>query len=194
MTAAPTDAPPFTSYVDTLLTVLARDPDRPVVTTADGQDVTAGTLHATVHRMAAVLRTHGVDRGRTVSVLSRNRPEALAARYAVNLLGARVVLLYEGMAAETLSRMVESAETVLLLVDPDLHDTARALLDGCTGSRPEAMTFGPPPAPPPRSAPTCSPPVPPSPPPRPSPARSAPRTTGASGTPAERPASPRACG
>ncbi|GGX16919.1 AMP-binding protein [Streptomyces noursei] len=145
MTAAPTDAPPFTSYVDTLLTVFARDPDRSVITSADGQDVTAGDLHATVHRMAAVLRTHGVDRGRTVSVLSRNRPESLAARYAVNLLGARVVLLYEGMAAETLSRMVESVETVLLLVDPDLHDTARALLDGCTGSRPEAMTFGPPP-------------------------------------------------
>ncbi|WP_369356374.1 AMP-binding protein [Streptomyces sp. cg2] len=142
----PTTTPPFTSYVDLVLAALARDPDRPVVTTADGHDIAAGALHATVHRMAAVLGTHGVGRGRTVAVLSRNRPEALAARYAVNLLGARVVLLYDGMAAETLTRVTESAETDLLLADPDLYDTARALLDGCTGSRPEAMTFGPPPA------------------------------------------------
>ncbi|WP_411127445.1 AMP-binding protein [Streptomyces sp. x-19] len=145
MTADPstTPAPPFSSYVDLVLAVLARDPDRPVVTAADGHEVTAGALHATVHRMAATLRAHGVGRGQTVSVLSRNRPEALAARYAVNLLGARVVLLYDGMAAETLALVAESAETAVLLVDPDLHATAHALLDGLTGTRPQVMTFGP---------------------------------------------------
>ncbi|MFF2810450.1 AMP-binding protein [Streptomyces sp. NPDC058000] len=137
------DTTPFTSYVDLVLTALARDPDRPAVTAADGHEVTAGALHATVHRMAAVLRTHGVGRDRTVSLLSRNRPEALAARYAVSLLGARVVLLYDGMAAETLSVVAESAETAVLLVDPELHDTARALLDGLTGPHPRVMTFGP---------------------------------------------------
>ncbi|MFB7633951.1 AMP-binding protein [Streptomyces sp. NPDC056149] len=138
--------PPFTSYVELLLAALARDPDRPAVTAPDGNTVTAGHLSATVHRMAAVLAAHGAGRGRTVSVLSRNRPDALAARYAVNLAGARVVLLYDGMAAETLSRVVESADTTLLLVDPDLHDTARALLDGFTGPRPQVMTLGPLPA------------------------------------------------
>ncbi|MCK7623530.1 AMP-binding protein [Streptomyces sp. RS10V-4] len=138
--------PPFASYVETLLAALARDPGRTAVTTADGEDVTAGALHDTVHRMAAVLGTRGIGRGRTVSLLSRNRPEVLAARYAANLLGARVVLLYDGMAAETLATVAESADTALLVADPDLHTTARALLDGFTGPRPEVMTLGPLPA------------------------------------------------
>ncbi|KUL42698.1 fatty acid--CoA ligase, partial [Streptomyces sp. NRRL F-4489] len=129
--------------METLLTALSHDPTRTALTTADGDDVTAGALHDTVHRMAAVLGAHGVGRGRTVALLSRNRPEVLAARYAANLLGARVVLLYDGMAAETLSLVAESADTALLVADPDLHDTARALLDGFTGPRPEAMTLGP---------------------------------------------------
>ncbi|MFJ5679491.1 AMP-binding protein [Streptomyces sp. NPDC093097] len=138
--------PPFTSYVDTVLAALARDPGRPAVTTADGEIVTAGALHTAVHRMAAVLAAHGTGRGQTVALLSRNRPEALAARYAANLLGARVVLLYDGTAAEALAPVAESADTALLLVDPDLHDTARALLDGFTGPRPQVMTLGPLPA------------------------------------------------
>ncbi|MFE1774894.1 AMP-binding protein [Streptomyces sp. NPDC059008] len=150
----------FTSYVDTILAALAQDPARTVLTgperapgatgTPGGDtrpEVTAGALHATVHRMAAVLADHGIGRGRTVSVLSGNRAEALAARYAVNLLGARVVLLYDGMAAETLARVVASVETALILVDPALHDTARDLLAHTEGPLPEVMTFGPAPSP-----------------------------------------------
>ncbi|MDC7339361.1 AMP-binding protein [Streptomyces lydicus] len=78
--------------------------------------------------MAAVLAAHGIGRGRTVSLLSGNRHEVIAARYAANLVGARVVLLYDGMAAEPLARVTESADTALLLVDPELHATARELL------------------------------------------------------------------
>lgn len=149
----------FTSYVDTILAVLARDPSRTVVTgpaqppgatgAPGGEtrpEVTAGALHATVHRMAAVLAEHGIGRGRTVSLLSANRTEALAARYAANLLGARIVLLYDGMAAEILARVVASADTALLLVDPDLRDTAQAVLAHTEGPRPEVMTLGPAPA------------------------------------------------
>ncbi|MGW1376187.1 AMP-binding protein [Streptomyces sp. NPDC002446] len=149
----------FTSYVDTVLAALARDPDRtvltgpkapPEATGAPGAgarpEVTAGALHAAVHRMAAVLAEHGIGRGRTVSVLSGNRPEALAARYAANLLGARVVLLYDGMAPEVLARIAASAETALLLVDPELHASARALLAHTEGPLPKVMTFGPAPA------------------------------------------------
>ncbi|TJZ55453.1 fatty acid--CoA ligase [Streptomyces piniterrae] len=137
--------PPHTEplYVDTLLTALARDPAHPAVITPDGETVTAEALHATVHRMAAELAERGIGRGRTVSLLSGNRPEVLAARYAVNLLGARVVFLYDGMAPETLARVAESVETALLLVDPALHDTATALLAHLPGPRPEVLTLGP---------------------------------------------------
>ncbi|GAA2610881.1 AMP-binding protein [Streptomyces tubercidicus] len=133
----------FTSYTDVLLDVLARDRARPVLTMGDGgAEVTAGALHDTVHRMAAVLAGRGIGPGRTVSLLSGNRPEVLAARYAANLLGARVVFLYDGMAAETLARIAESVQTALLLVDPDLHGTARALLRHIGGPAPEVMTLG----------------------------------------------------
>ncbi|MFB6437383.1 AMP-binding protein [Streptomyces sp. NPDC056411] len=145
----------FSSYVDAILATLARDPSRTVLTgpeapaggggpgTGSRPEVTAGELHATVHRMAAVFAAHGIGRGHTVSVLSGNRHEALAARYAANLLGARVVLLYDGMAAEALAKVAESAETVLLLVDPDLSGTAEALLGHLAGARPTVLTLGP---------------------------------------------------
>ncbi|QIK09115.1 AMP-binding protein [Streptomyces sp. ID38640] len=138
-----TPATGFTSYTDALLAVLARDPSRAVLTTGDGGDaLTAGALHDTVHRMAAVLAGRGIGRGRTVALLSGNRPEVLAARYAANHLGARVVFLYDGMAAGTLARIVESAETALLLVDPALHGTARLLLGHLRGPAPDVMTLG----------------------------------------------------
>ncbi|MEU9119261.1 AMP-binding protein [Streptomyces sp. NPDC048506] len=151
-----TPATGFTSYVDTVLAALARDPDRPALTGPEPlpgtagtpgagarPEITAGALHATVHRMAAVLADRGIGRGRTVCLLSGNRHEVLAARYATNLLGARVVFLYDGMAAETLARIAESVEAALLLVDPDLHDTARTVLAHLEGPLPEVMTFGP---------------------------------------------------
>ncbi|MYX10635.1 AMP-binding protein [Streptomyces sp. SID8375] len=138
-----TPATGFTSYTDALLAVLARDPSRAVLTTGDGGDaLTAGALHDTVHRMAAVLAGRGIGRGRTVALLSGNRPEVLAARYAANHLGARVVFLYDGMAAGTLARIADSAETALLLVDPALHGTARQLLGHLRGPAPDVMTLG----------------------------------------------------
>ncbi|MCF3144101.1 AMP-binding protein [Streptomyces platensis] len=141
-----TPATGFTSYTDVLLAALGRDRSRPVLTTEDGDEATAGALHDTVHRMAAVLAARGIGHGQTVSLLSRNRPEVLAARYAAGHLGARVVFLYDGMAAETLARIAESAETVLLLVDPALHGTARALLHHTRGPAPDVLTLGPAPA------------------------------------------------
>ncbi|MFK0265895.1 AMP-binding protein [Streptomyces angustmyceticus] len=133
----------FTSYADALLAALARDPSRTAVIVGEsGEEVTAGALHATVHRMAAVLDGQGIGRDRTVCLLSGNRPEALAARYAASLLGARVVFLYDGMAAETLARIAGSVETALLLADPALHTTARELLRHIRGPRPAVMTLG----------------------------------------------------
>ncbi|MFG2141326.1 AMP-binding protein [Streptomyces sp. NPDC048650] len=143
----PAEATGPACYVELLLAALARDPGRPALIDADGAEVTAGALHATVHRMAAVLARHGIGRGRTVSLLSGNRPDVLAARYAANLVGARVVFLYVGMAPETLARIAESSDTALLLADPELRATARALLGHFQGPAPEVMTLGPVPAP-----------------------------------------------
>ncbi|MFG2221846.1 AMP-binding protein [Streptomyces sp. NPDC048644] len=140
-TAAPPG--PEAPYGDVLLAALRRDPSRTALITADGTEVTAGALHATVHRMAAELAARGIGRGSTVSLLSGNRPEVLAARYAANHLGARVVFLYDGMAPDALAAVARSVDTALLIADPDLRDTARAVLARLGGDRPAVLTLGP---------------------------------------------------
>ncbi|TVL91959.1 AMP-binding protein [Streptomyces sp. SAJ15] len=118
---------PFVSYVELILDKLAREPERPVVVAADGGRVSAAEFTDDVHGLAAEMAERGIGRGSTVALLIGNRPEALSARYAANLLGARVVFLYEGMAPEIQARIVDSVETALLVVDPDLEEPARAL-------------------------------------------------------------------
>ncbi|MFD7667660.1 AMP-binding protein [Streptomyces sp. NPDC059788] len=142
-TAVEANSPPreFRTYVESLLDVLAKNPDRPVVTTADGRQVTGGEFRDSVYRIARELSGRGVGRGSTVSLLSGNRPEALTARYAANLLGARAVFLYQGMAPETLAHIAESVDTGLLLVDPDLPDAAESLL--AHTRPPYVLSFGP---------------------------------------------------
>ncbi|MFH8343467.1 AMP-binding protein [Streptomyces sp. NPDC018045] len=133
----------FTSYVENILRELADHPERRVLTTSDGRDITAAEFHDSVHRTAAELAGRGIGHGHTVSMLSGNRPEALSARYAVNLLGARIVLLYEGQAPETQARVVESAETVLLLVGPESAAPAAELLSHLDGAAPDVLLLGP---------------------------------------------------
>lgn len=122
-------SPPYESYVDALLAVLARSPRRPVLTTAD-RSLTAGELHDGVHRAAALLTAHGVTRGDTVALLTGNRPEALVARYGANLLGARVVHLAPAAAPAMSAGILDATDAALLLVDPAEAAAARALPAG----------------------------------------------------------------
>ncbi|MFC0599848.1 class I adenylate-forming enzyme family protein [Streptomyces palmae] len=130
----------FVSYVESTLDQLAHDPDRTVLVSAEGRHITAGQVHDEVHRIAAELADRGIGRGDTVALYSGNRPEALSARYAVNLLGARVVFLYQGMAPEVLAQIVTSVEAALLLVDPELREGVQELAK-VTAER--MLSFGP---------------------------------------------------
>ncbi|MER7410518.1 class I adenylate-forming enzyme family protein [Streptomyces cacaoi] len=107
----------FESYVEAVLRVLAARPSRAVVTAADGTEITAGRLHGRVLRLAGELAERGVARGSTVSLLAGNSVEALVARYAVNLAGARVVVLHEGTSAAVMARLMASVDCSLLLAD-----------------------------------------------------------------------------
>ncbi|MFD9904099.1 AMP-binding protein [Streptomyces sp. NPDC059063] len=122
----------FRNYVDSILDVLATDPQRPVLTDSSGTKTTAGAFRHSVLRMAAELAERGVGRGSTVSLLSGNRPEALGARYAANLLGARVAFLHEvihtQIAPDVVAHIVASIDTTLLLIDPALQAMAHNLL------------------------------------------------------------------
>ncbi|MEV5378984.1 AMP-binding protein [Streptomyces nondiastaticus] len=117
----------FSSYVEAVLDVLSADPERAVITDAEGLVTRAAEFRDQVHRLAAELTERGAGRGTTVTLLTGNTAEALVARYAANLAGARVVGLYEGMSAPTMAGIMASVDCSLLLVDSQRHATAGEL-------------------------------------------------------------------
>ncbi|MEU1123725.1 AMP-binding protein [Streptomyces sp. NPDC005899] len=119
---------PFESYVEHLLAVLARHPERPAVVPHDGSPVLAGRLRDSILQLAAELTVLGIRRGQTVALLTGNRPEALAARYAANLLGARTVFLGLGQATAVHRAILDSTGAALLMFDPHVRTAAAALL------------------------------------------------------------------
>ncbi|MEV0536739.1 AMP-binding protein [Kitasatospora sp. NPDC050463] len=131
----------FVSAPALVLRSLSRDPDRPAVTTADGVGITAGEFAAATYRLAHELIARGVTRGTTVSLLTGNTPEALSARYATGIAGARVVNLYDGMSAPVLAEIVTSVDTAVLLVDAERYATAPELL--ALVDVPTVLTLGP---------------------------------------------------
>ncbi|MFF2144998.1 AMP-binding protein [Kitasatospora sp. NPDC058190] len=134
----------FVSGPALILRSLSSDPDRPAITTADGVEITAGEFAAATYRLAHELIARGVTRGMTVSLLAGNTAEALSARYAVGLAGARVVSLYDGMGAPVLAEIVTSVDTAVLLVDAERYATAPELL--ALVDVPTVLTLGPGPA------------------------------------------------
>ncbi|MEV7540911.1 AMP-binding protein [Streptomyces sp. NPDC089915] len=136
--------PPYRSYVEAALEVLARSPGRPAVVPAEGPALTAGEFRDGVLRTAAELAARGVGRGSTVTFLTGNRPGALVARYAANLIGARVVFLGEGTAAGARARIAAGVDTALLLVEPGAEEAAAELL--ARAPVPAVLSLGPSPA------------------------------------------------
>ncbi|MDX2290878.1 MULTISPECIES: AMP-binding protein [Streptomyces] len=119
-TAAPPEPadPGFVTYTDAILRTLERRPALPVIICPDRRQITAGELRDSIHRLARELITRGVRPGQTVSLLTGNTPQALVARYAANLAGARVTPLYDGLNADALAHLMDVADTEMLLADP----------------------------------------------------------------------------
>ncbi|MET9536948.1 AMP-binding protein [Streptomyces sp. NPDC006553] len=132
---------PFVSYAETLLEVLGRQPDRPAVTTPGGLNVSAAVFRDATHRLARALVAHGAGAGQTVALLAGNTVEALSARYAATLAGARLVYLYEVLPPEALAHIVNSVGSPLLLVDSSRHADLQRLLP--LVHVPKVMTLGP---------------------------------------------------
>ncbi|MGW2601069.1 AMP-binding protein [Streptomyces klenkii] len=131
----------FSSYVEAVLDVMAADPGRAAITDAEGRVTLASEFRDQVHRLAGELAERGVSRGTTVTLLTGNTAEAVVARYAANLAGARIVGLYEGMSAPTMAAIMVSVDCSLLLVDAQRYTTAGELrqLDGV----PPMLSLGP---------------------------------------------------
>ncbi|MFF0390159.1 AMP-binding protein [Kitasatospora sp. NPDC004615] len=118
----------FVSGPATVLRSLATDPHRRAVVAADGTEIIAGEFAAATYRLAHELIARGVTRGTTVTLLTGNTPEALSARFAAGLAGARVVNLYDGMSAPILAEITTSVDTGVLLIDAERYADAPELI------------------------------------------------------------------
>jgi fatty-acyl-CoA synthase len=79
-----------------------------------------------VARMAQFLTARGVRDGDVVSIIATNRPEMLAAHYAVPLLGAVLNSINTRLDAATISYILEHSESRLFLIDPACQVAAEA--------------------------------------------------------------------
>ncbi|WP_431039151.1 AMP-binding protein [Streptomyces sp. P6-2-1] len=104
------------------------DPDRELLVHGDRR-LSAGWFTALVHRMAHAFSALGIERGATVTLLSGNLPETIAARYAANLVGCKVNHLYNRLSAGVQAAIVRDVETRALVVDPRCVDRAAEIVE-----------------------------------------------------------------
>jgi fatty-acyl-CoA synthase len=78
-----------------------------------------------VGRFAAMLRNAGMRQGDVVSVMAQNRPEVLAAHYAVPMVGGVLSAINIRLHLETVGYILDHSESRLFIVDPACSDTAK---------------------------------------------------------------------
>jgi len=92
-------------------------PDRPAILWQD-RIWTYREFANMVSRFAAFLLDRGVRPGDVVSIISTNRPEMLAAHYAVPMVGAILNTINIRLDADTISYILDHAQSALLILDP----------------------------------------------------------------------------
>lgn len=92
----------------------------------NGQLLTYGEFARLVTRFCRFLKAQGITAGDIVSVMSFNRPEMLAAHYAVPMIGAVLNTINTRLDAETVGYTLEHSQSRLFLADPACTETALA--------------------------------------------------------------------
>ena len=82
-----------------------------------------------VARLAAAINDAGIAPGDRVSILATNGPLALEAHFAVPMAGAVLNMLNTRLSIDELGYIVRHAGSKLLLVDPELAETAKGLAE-----------------------------------------------------------------
>jgi len=113
------------SPLDFLDRAVAVHPDRPAVIWRD-QSWSYGGLGAMVARLAARLRAEGIGAGAVVSVMLGNRPEMLAAHFAVPMLGAILNSINTRLDEGTVAYILRHSGSRILLAETATLPTARA--------------------------------------------------------------------
>ena len=116
--------PPL-SPLDFLDRAVAQHPDRAAVVWRDRR-LSYAELGAMVARLAGFLTAQGVRAGDVVSVMLPNRPEMLAAHYAVPLLGAVLNAVNTRLDADTVGYILTHCCSRLMLACPATATTATA--------------------------------------------------------------------
>ncbi|MFO1047605.1 MAG: AMP-binding protein [Geminicoccaceae bacterium] len=109
---------PSATYID-LLTRRLRDSGAAPVLTYRGRAIGADTFLALIHRYARALAAMGVDRASVVALLAPNAPDAIAVRYAANLLGAATCYLSAPPTTAARAALIRQIAPTLLVVLPD---------------------------------------------------------------------------
>lgn len=109
--------------LDFLERAISTFPDRRGVVWRD-RAWTYGEFGRIVAAMADFLRLQGVVTGDVVSVMCGNRPEMLAAHYAVPMIGAVLNCINTRLDHETVSYILSHSESRLTIADPAAHPVA----------------------------------------------------------------------
>jgi len=116
-TAIPTTGP-LSLYIERLVSVLSAAPERVLIRRGDEQTHGRELLEG-IYRYARVLEAQGIGRGDVVALLAVNCMDALAIRYAANLLGAGASFLSAPAAMEARSALIDAIAPRLLVVFPE---------------------------------------------------------------------------
>jgi fatty-acyl-CoA synthase len=112
------------SPADFLLRAVESFPDRPAVAWRKRRWTYAG-LAGIAGRLGAWLTEAGVGRGDVVSVICGNRPEMLAAHYAVPALGAVLNSINTRLDVDTIAYILDHSDSRVLIADPACLPVAR---------------------------------------------------------------------
>lgn len=112
--------------LDLLVRTLAEHPERPALAWR-GQSWDYAAFGAMVARLTAVLREKGIGRGDVVSVCLGNRPEMLAAHFAVPACGAVLNAVNTRLSGEEVAYILDHSGSRLLICDADTRPEAAAV-------------------------------------------------------------------
>src|SRR5258706_10123929 len=115
-------------YINLLLARLAQTCDFPVLR-YKGRTIVASDFLKSIFQYARALSSIGIECGSLIAFIAPNRPEALAIRYAANLLGAATTYLSVPVSAQCRMELIAQINPALLVV---FNETAHLLPDETT--------------------------------------------------------------
>src|SRR5260370_5240557 len=115
-------------YLYLLLACLAQTCDFPVLR-YNGRGIVASDFLKSIFQYARALSSIGIGCGSLIAFIAPNRPEALAIRYAANLLGAATTYLSVPVSAQCRMELIAQINPALLVV---FNETAHLLPDETT--------------------------------------------------------------